>query len=343
MRTFRLINYATRFIACPLATDLSTLLILNSHLESFCDLHMSICNGKSVDVSVLIPVYNEEKYLRDSLLSVIHSAVGVSVEIIVVDDHSNDDSFAIAKKLSCEFPCIKAYKNSGKGKASAYNFAFSHASGKSFVLFAGDDLMVPGSLADRVFPLLVEEGKVITTARYKTISEIKRFNGIVVPKRKGVRSRSGGTIAFNKAFAEDYFPIPEILKNEDKWLDCHIKYFNDVKIKILDNIVIHYRIHEKNSLKQGVSFSIKTNDIHGRSICYSIFLEKYRLLLIQDDIEELEALSALETMRWRQSTLSIIFFKGAVRKDKLRALIYSSNVLYFFYNKLYRYLTGILS
>ncbi|MGU8897253.1 glycosyltransferase family 2 protein [Clostridium perfringens] len=90
-------------------------------------------------VSVLIPVYNREKYISKALDSVINQTYS-NLEIIIVDDFSNDKSKEILREYEKKDNRIKIiYKKQNKGVGEARNDLISNASGKYIVFCDSDD------------------------------------------------------------------------------------------------------------------------------------------------------------------------------------------------------------
>ena len=73
---------------------------------------------------------------------------------------------------------------------------------------------------------------------------------------------------------------------------------------------------------------------------YGMFLEAYRGELNEFAVDALEKLVALEILRAKGCSWSILFFRGIRLLDKARALVYSNPVLYWFHKKLIRLTTG---
>jgi glycosyltransferase involved in cell wall biosynthesis len=74
-------------------------------------------------VSVVIPVYNMEDYLEETVNSVLQSTYP-NIEIILMDDGSSDKSPLIGKKLSEQHPSIFFYSQTNKGVAAARNMPY---------------------------------------------------------------------------------------------------------------------------------------------------------------------------------------------------------------------------
>src|SRR5262249_23296673 len=104
-------------------------------------------------VSVIVPVYNGEKYLRFALESVVGQKHR-PLEIIVVDDGSTDSSAAIAKG----FTEVRYLHQANAGVASARNTGLKAATGAFIAFLDQDDLWLPGKL-DRQASFLHENAQ----------------------------------------------------------------------------------------------------------------------------------------------------------------------------------------
>lgn len=89
-------------------------------------------------VSVIIPVYNSEKYLRYCLDSVVNQSYK-DIEIIIVDDGSKDNSSEILDEYVGKYPGIKAYHNENRGVSFSRNFGIDRASGDYLLFHDSDD------------------------------------------------------------------------------------------------------------------------------------------------------------------------------------------------------------
>lgn len=96
-----------------------------------------------LDISVVIPVYNGEKYLRACLESVLASISPVR-EILLIDDGSTDGTLEIAR----EFSQVQCFRQDNLGASAARNLGVKMAVGEWLAFMDADDLMLPGRLAD---------------------------------------------------------------------------------------------------------------------------------------------------------------------------------------------------
>lgn len=91
-------------------------------------------------VSILIPVYNANKYFVECLESVVNQTYE-NKEVIIVDDGSTDTSLSIANQYASKYKYISVYTQENMGASSARNKAFSHSTGEYIQYFDADDIM----------------------------------------------------------------------------------------------------------------------------------------------------------------------------------------------------------
>ncbi|MBQ4403844.1 MAG: glycosyltransferase family 2 protein [Selenomonadaceae bacterium] len=99
-------------------------------------------------ISVIIPLYNAEKYIRQCLISVLASKFN-DYEVLVVDDCSTDNSVAEVKKLLPHFAGrlkIFATEKNSSGPGLPRNIGIKNASSKYIVFVDADDMILPDAL-----------------------------------------------------------------------------------------------------------------------------------------------------------------------------------------------------
>jgi glycosyltransferase involved in cell wall biosynthesis len=98
-------------------------------------------------VSILIPAYNAEQWLAETLRSAI-AQTWERKEIIVVDDGSKDQTLAVARQF--ESDCLKVFTQKNEGAAAARNKAFSLSHGDYIQWLDADDLLAPDKVAKQM-------------------------------------------------------------------------------------------------------------------------------------------------------------------------------------------------
>jgi glycosyltransferase involved in cell wall biosynthesis len=88
-------------------------------------------------ISILVPAYNEQATIEQVLRSV--TALGLELELIVVDDGSTDDTPQILARLADEMPHLQVHRQPNQGKGAAVRNAIGHSTGR-FVVIQDADL-----------------------------------------------------------------------------------------------------------------------------------------------------------------------------------------------------------
>jgi glycosyltransferase involved in cell wall biosynthesis len=93
----------------------------------------------SVDFSIITPVFNGQKFIEETVLSVLRCSSGISFEYIVVDDGSTDKTLEILNKYDDQINIITQVN---MGEAGAVNTGLKVAKGKFCLIISGDDLLI---------------------------------------------------------------------------------------------------------------------------------------------------------------------------------------------------------
>ena len=104
-------------------------------------------------VSVIIPVFNAEKYLEECIESIISSTVFNGIEVILVDDGSRDSSGSICDSFSQKYENIRSFHIENGGVSNARNFGISKACGEYIAFCDADDCYVNDILHKSVLKL----------------------------------------------------------------------------------------------------------------------------------------------------------------------------------------------
>ena len=123
-----------------------------------------------MDVSVIIPVYNTEKYLTACVDSILNQA-NVSLEIILVDDGSSDSSGQICDDYAKKYNNIRAIHIKNSGQAVAKNEGLKYAKGNYIALTDSDDKMTPFMLTKMVKSGYEHDAEIVC-CNYKQIDEL---------------------------------------------------------------------------------------------------------------------------------------------------------------------------
>lgn len=98
--------------------------------------------------TIIIPIYNSEKWLGDAIRSVINQSIGVeNIQLILIDDGSSDNSLKISKEFKKQYPNnVLVISKTNGGVASARNLALKYAEGEYVGFLDSDDNISLNSL-----------------------------------------------------------------------------------------------------------------------------------------------------------------------------------------------------
>lgn len=172
-------------------------------------------------VSIITPVFNSQKYISDTIESVV-SQTHTNWEHILVDDCSSDASESIIKSYQAKDPRIKYHRlenNSGAGIAR--NKAIALAKGRYIAFLDSDDLWHPEKL-EKQLSFMEKNGYHFTFTDYDVIDEKgQKLSKIVKAKsfltyKKALYKNPIGclTVIYDAGFFEKQF-MPSIRKRQD--------------------------------------------------------------------------------------------------------------------------------
>ena len=101
--------------------------------------------SKTLGLSIIIPVFNAEKYILNCINSILNQSIETSFEIIVIDDASTDNSIDLLKELNSPFIKIHSLRKNS-GPASARNAGLKMAKGEYIFFLDADDTLSKNSL-----------------------------------------------------------------------------------------------------------------------------------------------------------------------------------------------------
>ena len=89
--------------------------------------------NKKIKVSVVIPVYNTEKYVREAVESIMNQTLR-ELEIIIINDGSTDNSLQVVEELAAADSRIQVYSQTNQGLSMARNAGITHDTSISWIV-----------------------------------------------------------------------------------------------------------------------------------------------------------------------------------------------------------------
>ena len=205
-------------------------------------------------VSVIIPVYNVEKYISECLDSVI-AQIYTNLDIVIVDDGSLDGSGAICDKVAANDDRINVIHTENRGVAEARNCGLKAAKGDYITFVDPDDIVAPSFVADLLEACLENDCLIsqCTHVRFDKTDELVHCNsfkpeytiwsGREMCKKLYTSEGMDASVLWTKLYHKkvwDSITFPTGKIHEDFWAIYKVLYSTE-RIVCLNSVLYYYR------------------------------------------------------------------------------------------------------
>lgn len=215
-------------------------------------------------VSVVIPLYNHERYIRDALSSVLFQTLSPH-EIIVIDDGSTDASLAVVAEIAATDPRIIYWRQDNQDAPQTINNGIRSATGDIIAVLNSDDTYAPERLADCVGALLHDteidavftglnfmddDGKPAACEGFETLLDFYReSDNLPLSLLHGNFFVSTSNLVARKSVFEEIGYFSPLRYAHD--LDFYLRMVRaGKKIRFLETPLLWYRIHGGNTIRE---------------------------------------------------------------------------------------------
>jgi glycosyltransferase involved in cell wall biosynthesis len=215
---------------------------------------------KSGLVSVVIPCYNQGRYLREAIHSVL-SQTYRDIEIIVVDDGSTDNTREVATREP-----VRYVSQTNQGLSAARNRGIGEGQGEFFVFLDADDRLFPDGIRAGVEALAEHPNCAFAYGNYREIDtsgtvqyESNRSLQVMADYQTLLRSNCiemHATVIYRSNALEDAGTFdPDLNACED--YDLYLRIARRLPICHFDALVAEYRMHE-NNMSRDMALMLRT-------------------------------------------------------------------------------------
>lgn len=132
--------------------------------------------NKKNTISVIVPVYNTEKYIGECLDSLINQTIPF-YEIVLIDDGSNDSSLAICQNYSSKYNNVSVYHQENKRQGAARNQGLMHITSEYVMFVDSDDFLMLDAL-EKLTRVIQKQQYDLLFYSGKTIFEDDKLDGL---------------------------------------------------------------------------------------------------------------------------------------------------------------------
>ena len=131
--------------------------------------------SSNLSVSVVVPSYNQARFVEKCLRSIMKQSVQ-PLELLVIDDGSNDDSVRIIERTlkDCTFAC-ELVARPNRGLSATLNEGLGRSHGEYFAYLGSDDIWLPQFLATRIETLAARANAVLAYGHAYSIDDAERI------------------------------------------------------------------------------------------------------------------------------------------------------------------------
>lgn len=252
-----------------------------NELEKYCPNTKSSCiheyemNKTRKMVSIIVPAYNAQNYIRKCVNSLIEQDTTYKYEIIVVNDGSKDKTQEIIKSIQCDF--LKVIDKPNEGISSARNLGIKNACGKYIIFCDADDYMdkkaiqrlvdtaesTKSDIVEGAYQYILENGQKRQIVKHKKFERSEAVKTFGVPWCKCIKRSLFQDICFPQYWFEDSI-IHQIVLARAK------------KITWIDDVVYYYRLNYSGATS---AFIGNSRSVESLWISISLFNDRNKLCI----------------------------------------------------------------
>lgn len=222
--------------------------------------------SRDIKISVVMPIYNAEKYLGRAIRDVLNQTLS-DIELICVDDGSTDHSTDIINSFVKKDSRVSSIKQSNAGPSVARNKGFVLAQGKYVIFLDADDMYEP-TLLESLYNMAEKDNLDVAVTRFDIYNEssksyVKQADephasifepGKVTSKNEYPDFIFGSTTGYvwNKLIRTSFIRDKKIAFDNDLYVFEDVHFVCSVmalaeRVERIDDILIHHRVYSEQS------------------------------------------------------------------------------------------------
>ena len=242
----------------------------------------------NIDLSIIVPVYNVEDYLRRGLDSILLQPSSITYEILLIDDGSSDKSGAICDEYQSNFPNVFVSHIENNGVAEARNLGISLSKG-NYLYFMDPDDFLSDNFFDKISSNLKQKWDVLCFG----YNEIKENRNTVLSCRPHFYTHCG--LLGKNEFRNEFIELFKTDMMYNVWSRIYNKTFilkHDIRFpnkQIGEDTLFNFQVYRHLNTILFID-SILYNYIAGRSGSALTSFHPRRIEIQLDELQELQKL-----------------------------------------------------
>lgn len=180
---------------------------------------------KMVKISIIMPIFNDEKLLKKSIGSVINQSLE-DIELICVNDGSTDNSLSILNKYSKKYDFIRVYTQKNQGSGIARNKGIKIAKGEYIAFLDADDFFIDKDSLEKLYDIASSNNANLVSGNMKLVNSNNEFlpfkdldyyeeNRIILPENYGIPWGFYKNIYKREFLTSNDIYFPDLIRGQD--------------------------------------------------------------------------------------------------------------------------------
>ena len=213
---------------------------------------------QKIDLSIIIPAYNCEKYIEKCIKSIIEQKSDL-VEIIIINDGSTDKTQQICKNFAQKHNNIKLINQQNRGVSYSRNIGIQNSNGKYVMFVDADDYLVENSV-EAVLKLLTEDVDVLRCSYVVNSKKEEIFTETIFDIYKFFQKTNQNVVwgqVIKRELLNDIKFNENLIYGEDELFNCQL--YNKCKsIKYIDTVLYNYRQNVDSVSRDYKNYKVKS-------------------------------------------------------------------------------------
>lgn len=266
-------------------------------------------------VSVIMPVFNGEKFLERSVASLLKQTLD-NFEIVFIDDGSTDDSLRILKEYEKEYDFVKVLTQENSGSGKARNYGINEAQGEYIAFLDADDFYIDADALQKMYELgALNDAKMVSSNIMHDVGNKGKFvpfgpfhhyknNAIILPEQYGIPWSFYKNIFKRDFLVENNIYFPDLLRGQDPvFLAEALTKVDKIYVAATD---LYAYVYNSDTAKAGNPRKLYDQLLHYRQVIDYMDIPKFRrrreeyfvkIILFCSRLDDDAVVDAIESLR----------------------------------------------
>ena len=248
-------------------------------------------------VTIIVPVYNVEKFLTRCVDSITHQTYQ-NLEILLINDGSTDSSLQVCEELKKSDDRIVVFDKKNEGLSSTRNFGIKRATGKWLSFIDSDDYIEPNMIATLLSVNKTNNTKIACGGRYDVYEDTKnKIKGLCPLKDEVIEAKEGIRRILNWQNLDS--SACDKLFSADLW--------NDISFpvgRIVEDVAVMYRVFDEADRISMVAKPFYCYFHRSNSITTSSYSDKSLIV-----IDNVKVIGAFVSEKYPELADDLLYFK----------------------------------